>query len=78
MGLAVLKTCAPFTLHVRCENCMRESLKIVEMPIGDDVPRDVDDLAGSAFLEQQSFRCRPCGGVIGIIVGIEQGADYAW
>lgn len=73
MGLAVLKTAAPFTLHIRCENCMRDSVKVVELPIGDDAPRDPDELIDSAFLGSLSFNCQPCGSVIGQIIGIEGG-----
>lgn len=78
MGHAVLKLAAPFTLHIRCDNCMRDSVKVIEVPFGDDVPRDADELVGSSFLEQQTFRCRPCGGVIGLITGIEEGNSHAY
>jgi len=78
MHLAVLRTAACFTLQIRCDNCLRESEKIVDVPIGDDVPRDADELIGSAFLEKLSFRCQPCGGVIGLIVGIEGGYEYGY
>lgn len=79
MGYAVLKSAAPFTLHIRCENCLRDSFKVVEMPVGDDVPRDADELVESVYLEKIPFRCRPCDSVIGRLVGISGGGDpYAY
>lgn len=76
MGYAVLRSAAPFTLHIRCDNCMRDSEKMVEMPVGDEVPRDADELIESVFLEKIPFRCQPCGGVIGRLVGISGGNAY--
>lgn len=75
MAYAVLKSSAPFTLHIRCENCMRDSTRVVEMPVGDDVPRDADELIESVFLESIPFRCQ-CDSVIGRLVGIEGGYQY--
>jgi hypothetical protein len=76
MGYAALRRAAPFTLHIRCENCMRDSVKVVDMPIGDDVPRDAEELIESVYLEKIPFRCQPCSGVIGRLVGISGGNSY--
>lgn len=73
MGYAVLKSAAPFTLHIRCENCMRDSAKVVEVPCGDHAPRDPDELMDSAFLESIPFRCRHCDSVIGRLTAITGG-----
>ena len=73
MGLAVLKDTAPFTLHLRCDNCLRESSRDILLPIGDDIPRDAEELIESAYLGSLKFNCRPCGGVIGRLIGIEGG-----
>ncbi|KNY18487.1 hypothetical protein AKG11_05070 [Shinella sp. SUS2] len=78
MGYAVLKSTAPFTLHLRCDNCMRESTRDIELPVGDDIPRDADELIESAFLGSLKFNCRPCGGVIGRLIGIEGGNPYGY
>lgn len=77
MGYAALKSAAPFTLHIRCENCMRASMTVLEIPVGEGVPRDADELIESVFLERTPFRCQPCGSVIGRLVGIEGGGAYA-
>jgi hypothetical protein len=74
MGLAALQSHSPFTLHIRCENCMRDSERTLDMPIGDDAPRDADELVGSVYLESIPFRCQPCGSVIGRLVGINGGS----
>ncbi|KAA0684556.1 hypothetical protein DTW90_36060 [Neorhizobium sp. P12A] len=78
MGHALLREVAPFTLHIRCENCLRDSEMVVEMPIGDDVPRDAEELIESVFLERIPFRCHPCGGVIGRLTGISGGNAYGY
>lgn len=78
MELALLRQATQFTLHIRCDNCLRESEKAVEMPIGDDVPRDADELIESVFLERIPFRCQPCGGVIGRLFGISGGNGYGY
>jgi hypothetical protein len=78
MGLAVLKSPTPFTLHIRCENCMRDSERTVDMPVGDDAPRDADELVGSVYLESIPFRCQPCGSVIGQLIGITVGSQYGY
>lgn len=76
MNLAVMRSSAWFTLHIQCDNCMRDSEKVVEMPVGDDVPRDAEELIESVFLEKLPFRCHPCGGVIGRLIGISGGTAY--
>jgi hypothetical protein len=73
MGLAVLKSAGQFTLHIRCENCLRESIKEIEIPVGDGAPRDPDELIDSVYLESIPFRCQPCGSAIGQLVGITGG-----
>lgn len=78
MGLAAVQESSPFTLQIRCENCLRESEREVEMPVGEGVPRDAEELIESVFLEKLPFRCRPCGGVIGRLVGISGGCSYGY
>jgi hypothetical protein len=57
---------------------MRESTQAVELPVGDDVPRDPEELSESAFLGNLKFDCRPCGGVIGRLIGIVGGYEYGY
>ncbi|MDM9644500.1 hypothetical protein [Rhizobium sp. S163] len=76
MNVAVVRASAWFTLHIQCDNCMRDSEMPIEMPVGDDVPRDVEELIESVFLERLPFRCQPCGGVIGKLIGINGGGSY--
>lgn len=78
MSLAVLQQTAPFTLHLRCDNCMRESTRDILLPVGEGIPRDADELIESAFLGELKFNCRPCGSVIAQLVGIEGGYDYGY
>jgi hypothetical protein len=58
-------------LHIRCENCTRESTKKVDVPAADDAPIDPEDLIDCAFLQSIAYQCRPCGGVIGRLFRIE-------
>ncbi|WLR94220.1 hypothetical protein [Shinella zoogloeoides] len=52
---------------------MRESTRDIRLPVGEGIPRDADELIESAFLGDLKFNCRPCGGVIAQLVGIEGG-----
>lgn len=71
MGYALVKYKA-FTLFLRCENCLRESAKVVEIPPGDDSPSDVDELLESGFLAQIPFACGPCGYPIAQLIGVKE------
>lgn len=64
---------ATFELHIRCDNCMRESVTEVNVPDVDDAPLDPEDLLGSAFLQSIPYRCRHCDGVIGRLFSITGG-----
>lgn len=56
---------ASFELHIRCDNCMRETERVVNVPNVDDAPCDPEDLIDSAFLQSIPYRCRQCDGNIG-------------
>ncbi|TBY40866.1 hypothetical protein [Rhizobium leguminosarum] len=71
MGEVALGYKAAFKLHIRCDNCMRESIKAVNVPFADDAPMDPEDLIDSAFLRSIPYYCRPCSGVIGRLFKIE-------
>lgn len=71
MGCALVKYKA-FTLFLRCENCLRETTRIIEVPPGDDSPCDVDELLESGFLSQISFQCGPCGNPIAQLIGVKE------
>ena len=69
MQLAIGGSSRRFELIIRCENCMRESVRCVPVPDVDDAPSDVDELIESSFLGNMRFSCRKCEGVIGLLVG---------
>ena len=71
MGVPALQVKASFKLHIRCENCQRESSRVIEVPEADDAPVDPEDMIDSAFLQSIPYSCRPCGGVIGRLFKIE-------
>ncbi|MDX0789258.1 hypothetical protein GOD70_22480 [Sinorhizobium medicae] len=73
MNLAVAKSNVSFTLHVRCVNCYRESVKCIEVPVVDDAPLDTGELMESAFLDGVHYRCGSCEGLAGQIFGISGG-----
>lgn len=72
MGLAVQKYRC-FELHIRCDNCLRETARQIEVPPGDNSPQDADDLIESGFLANLSFSCAACDGIIGQLFGISGG-----
>lgn len=60
MGCVALKYKASFELHIRCDNCMRETVKTLDVPNVDDAPTDPEDLIDSAFLQSIPYRCTTC------------------
>lgn len=61
-----------FTLFLRCENCLRESSKVIELPPGDESPTCADELLESGFLANVSFCCGPCGNTLAQLIGIKE------
>ena len=61
-----------FDLHIRCENCLRETMRAVEVPKVDDAPSDEDELVESGYLGAMRFVCRRCDGTIGRLFGVAQ------
>lgn len=72
MRLALEKTYRSFRLFIRCENCLRETAKVLDVPPGDDAPEDADDLIESGFLSNLSFCCGHCDSPIGRLFAINQ------
>jgi hypothetical protein len=62
-----------FSLHIRCEGCLRETVQLIEVPPGDDSPADEDDLMESGFLANLSFRCQQCESPIGRLFAVNRG-----
>ncbi len=75
MTVALRRTPRLFTLHIRCDNCMRESAQSVEVPPVDDAPCDVDELVESGFISTLRFNC-VCSGLVGQIIGVSQERSY--
>lgn len=73
MGLALGKTYRAFCLHIRCENCLRETTRGLSVPPGDYSPADADELLESGFLSSMAFQCGHCESVIGRLFGISDG-----
>ena len=73
MGLALEKSRSPLRLHIRCENCLRESSKVIDVPPGAEVPDDPQELAGEGYINNVSFYCRHCQSVIGRLFAISGG-----
>lgn len=70
MGLAVERMPVQLRLHIRCENCLRESSKLLDVPPEADVPTDAYDLEKSGLLQNLTFFCQPCESTIGRLFGI--------
>jgi hypothetical protein len=73
MKLAVKEYYRLFTLHIRCENCLRETTRLLDIPPGDDAPQDTDELLESGFLSGMQFCCNSCESQIGRLFGISYG-----
>jgi hypothetical protein len=75
MGYALRKSKTEFRLHIRCSNCLRESMRLLEVPAVADAPSDPDELMDSAYLENMPFCCAYCESIIGRLVGIGGGME---
>ncbi|MBB3234400.1 hypothetical protein FHS20_001240 [Phyllobacterium endophyticum] len=73
MGFALEECNRVFALHVRCVNCIRESVK--EIFGGQGGPSDVDELIESGLIEQVRFECVHCESAIGQLVAITCESD---
>ncbi|MBA4797047.1 MAG: hypothetical protein H2043_06565 [Rhizobiales bacterium] len=70
MQLAYRRPSLAFELHIRCENCARESVRVLEVPDVDDAPQDVEDLAESGLLSGIRYCCAKCEGLIGRLFAV--------
>jgi hypothetical protein len=70
MQLAYSKPSLAFELHIRCENCARETVRVLEVPDIDEAPQDVEDLASSGLLSEMRFCCARCESVIGRLFAV--------
>ncbi|MBS9476202.1 hypothetical protein [Ancylobacter radicis] len=61
---------ARFRLHLRCEQCVTECKRILDVPRADDAPTDIEELLESAFLRRQNFICGVCESPIGVIAAV--------
>lgn len=77
MGLSALKWKASFDLHLRCENCTRESHQVINVPPGDGAPDTIEDLLDDVLLQNVRYRCRHCESTIGRIFMISDGSSHA-
>ncbi|WP_085025271.1 hypothetical protein [Ensifer aridi] len=75
MSVALRRKPRLFTLHIRCDNCLRESARRLEVAPVDDAPSDVDELVESGLIGTLRFNCI-CAGLVGQIIGISQERDY--
>ena len=67
-------------LHVRCAHCLKLYQQMVDVPVGDDVPTDGDELIESAFIREMRFSCPKDESTFAEIVAfkiIEAGEDAA-
>lgn len=71
MGLALVKCNRVFVLHIRCSNCIRES--VTQIFGGESGPTDVEDLIESGLIEKVQFSCIQCDSAIGQLVAITKG-----
>lgn len=60
---------------MNCANCMRPSIKNVDVPDVDDAPQDVDEFIESAAFMNVRFFCRHCEGMIGAVVAVTLEGD---
>ena len=70
MAVALEKSFAQFTLHIRCYSCLTETQRMVSIHGDMDVPEDPEAFLELAFQGASAYRCQKCEGEIGRLVGI--------
>lgn len=70
MQLAYSRPSVAFELHIRCENCFRETVHILEVPGADEAPQDAEDLAESGLLSNLRYCCARCESLIGRLFAV--------
>lgn len=70
MQLAYCKSSLVFKLHIRCENCQRESVRNLDVPDFEGAPQSVDDLLDSNLLAGMRYCCAHCQCVIGRLFAV--------
>jgi hypothetical protein len=63
---------ARFRLHLRCDFCLIDSERVIDVPAVEDAPEDIDSLIESGFLGRQRFQCSKCESPIATLVGATQ------
>ncbi|MCO4316312.1 hypothetical protein M8997_003880 [Phyllobacterium sp. 21LDTY02-6] len=71
MGLALQASSRVFALHIRCSNCLKESVQ--EIFGGQSGPSDVEELIESGLIGQVRYSCVHCESAIGQLVAITEG-----
>ncbi len=49
-----------FEMHVRCENCARDSVLMLDVPNVEGAPTTIDDVLGSGLIDRQPYSCAGC------------------
>lgn len=71
-----MPTCREFSMHLRCNNCVRPSVRSVVVPKVEGAPSTVEEFLNSAAMEGVPFHCRYCESSIGTLVAVTMvGAD---
>ncbi|OHV81757.1 hypothetical protein LCM4573_21445 [Rhizobium sp. LCM 4573] len=76
MGLELARSQSPVRLHIRCENCLRESSRVLEPRPGAELSDDPCALAEEGYLDNLPFFCGHCESVIGRLFAISGGKRY--
>lgn len=76
MALALMEPCPPLRLHIRCENCLRESSMVLDAPLGQVLPSDPCELAEEGYLNNVPFYCGYCDSSIGRLFAISGGPRH--
>lgn len=70
MGCTTTSRPQAFTLHIRCENCMKEQIRSVPVPDAEDAPTDIDEFLGSNLLASLTYKCPGCDCVVGQLFAV--------
>lgn len=70
-----------FSMHLRCSNCVRPSVRTIAVPRAEGAPSTVDEFIGSAAMAGVAFRCPHCESCAGVLVAVTmlgEGVQEEW
>lgn len=68
---------ASFIVHLRCANCLKDSVRRLDVPEAEEAPTSIDELLESNYLAEQRYACTRCDSAIATVTGVQVAREAA-